>query len=110
MRISDWISDVCSSDLGTGAPLPSFTSLSSLGTAGTSLLVQSLGGLIGNRILPFADSFRIDPGQVETLRPTVTFEKQISRDVPVVVTFSQEDQKRMEKRQLGNACVSKCRS
>lgn len=77
-------------------PIPSLTSFSSLGTAGTSFLVQSLGGFLGNRLLPFADSFRIDPGQVETLRPTVTFEKQISRNVRAIVTYSQEDQRRIE--------------
>lgn len=76
--------------------LPNMSSLSSLGSAGTSLLAQSLGGLLGSRILPFADSFRIEPGDVETFRPTVTFEKQISRDIRAIVQFSQEDQRRSE--------------
>lgn len=76
--------------------VPAFNSLSSLGTAGTSLLAQSLGGLLGSRILPFADSFRIEPGDLETFRPTVTFEKQISRDLRAIVQFSQEDQRRIE--------------
>lgn len=63
----------------------------SLQSAGTSLLAQSVGGLIGQRILPFADSFRLDLGGVEgstTPEPKITFEKRISDDVRVIVFFN----------------------
>lgn len=63
----------------------------SLQAAGTSLLAQSVGGLIGQRILPFADSFRLDLGGVEgstTPEPKITFEKRISDDIRVIVFFN----------------------
>lgn len=64
----------------------------SLTGAGASLLAQSVGGLIGQRILPFADAFRLDLGTgVEgsgTPEPKITFEKRISEDVRVIVLFN----------------------
>jgi outer membrane protein insertion porin family len=70
---------------------------SSLQQAGTSLLFQSVGGLIGSRILPFADSFRLDPGLVaesSSPEPTVTFEEQISNDLRAIVIVNTVDHKK----------------
>ncbi|HUF18503.1 MAG TPA: translocation/assembly module TamB domain-containing protein, partial [Thermoanaerobaculia bacterium] len=69
----------------------------SLQGAGTSLLFQSVGGLIGSRIFPFADSFRVDAGMLEgssSPEPTVTFEKQIDSDLRVIVTYNTVDSKK----------------
>jgi len=64
----------------------------SLSSAGASLLAQSLGGLIGQRILPFADSFRLDLGTgiegSSSPEPKITFEKRISEDIRVIVLFN----------------------
>ena len=65
--------------------------------AGTSLLFNSVGGLIGSRIFPFADSFRVDAGMLEgssSPEPTVTFEKQIDNDLRVIVTYNTADSKK----------------
>jgi outer membrane protein insertion porin family len=67
--------------------------LGSLSTAGASLLAQSIGGLIGERILPFADAVRFDPGLIaEVPEPRVTFEKRISDDVRVIVIYFTNDE------------------
>lgn len=63
----------------------------SLPAAGTSILLQTIGEALGSRILPFADSFRLDPGLIgETsgFAPIVTFEKQISNDLYVIVIYN----------------------
>ena len=60
----------------------------SLGITGQSFLLQSVGGLIGSRICPFVDAFRIDASSIESSDPTVTFEKQISSDVRVIVSYN----------------------
>ncbi|HEY5611541.1 MAG TPA: translocation/assembly module TamB domain-containing protein, partial [Thermoanaerobaculia bacterium] len=70
-----------------------------LGSAGASLLVQSLGGLIGSKVFPFADAFRLDGGSLENLSsfaPTVTFEKQLSRDIRLVVVYNTLNQHNRE--------------
>lgn len=72
-------------------------SAGSLQGAGTSLLLNSVGGLIGSRIFPFADSFRVDAGQLEgssSPEPTVTFEKQIDNDLRVIVTYNTADSRK----------------
>ncbi|HVR40205.1 MAG TPA: POTRA domain-containing protein, partial [Thermoanaerobaculia bacterium] len=67
------------------------TSGGGAGLVGTSLLYQSLGSLIGSRILPFADSFTFDPGLLDTgigAGPKVTFEKRVSNSVRVLVVYN----------------------
>lgn len=66
--------------------------LESLQTFGTSILVQSLGGLLGTRILPFADAVRLEGllgGRASD--PSVSFEKRINEDLRVIVTYYTED-------------------
>lgn len=66
---------------------------------GQSLLYQSLGSLIGSRILPFADSFTYDPGLIDTgsgSGPKVTFEKRISNSVRLLVVYNLNDHKNRE--------------
>lgn len=64
----------------------------SLSQTGSSLLVQSLGGLIGSKILPFADSFRFDPGLFGAdPEPKVTFEKRVSSDLRVILIYYLND-------------------
>lgn len=71
-------------------------STQALGTASTSLLARSIGGMLGSKILPFVDSVRIDPGLLESTEPTVTFEKRISPDLRVIVSYSQVNQRNSE--------------
>ncbi|MHB0969159.1 MAG: translocation/assembly module TamB domain-containing protein [Thermoanaerobaculia bacterium] len=67
-----------------------------LQTAGAALLIQSVGGLIGSRILPFADAVRIDPGLADETGPSVTFEKQISNSVRAIVIYNTTNQHNKE--------------
>jgi len=60
--------------------------LQSLPTAGQSILVQSLSGLIGSRIFSFADNFRLDLGG-DTTSTKLTFEKRISDTVRVILVY-----------------------
>ncbi|HXI14021.1 MAG TPA: outer membrane protein assembly factor BamA [Thermoanaerobaculia bacterium] len=62
---------------GFGAGLP---------TLSQSLLLNSLGGLIGSRVFPFADAFRLDLIGDPT-KPKITFEKRVSDSVRVVVVY-----------------------
>ena len=64
--------------------------LASLQNFSTSILVQSLGSLLGTRILPFADTVRLE-GLLQQENPSVTFEKQINPDLRVIVTYFTED-------------------
>jgi len=63
-------------------------------TTGTSLLATSLSGLIGSKILPFADSFTIDPGLLDTTTGSgtkVTIEKRISSNIRLLVVYNLND-------------------
>ncbi|HJW93665.1 MAG TPA: outer membrane protein assembly factor BamA [Thermoanaerobaculia bacterium] len=63
-------------------------------TQGGSLLASSLSGLIGSKILPFADSFTIDPGLLDTTSGSgtkVTIEKRISNDIRFLVVYNLND-------------------
>ncbi len=77
------------------------TSASSPGAlnTGTSLLATSLSGLIGSKILPFADSFTIDPGLLDTTSGSgtkVTIEKRISNDIRLLVVYNLNDHQSKE--------------
>jgi outer membrane protein insertion porin family len=68
-------------------------------TAGTSLLASSLSGLIGSKILPFADSFTIDPGLLDTTATPgtkVTFQKRISNRIDLLVIYNLSDHQSKE--------------
>ena len=61
---------------------------------GTSLVAQSLSGLIGSKILPFADSFTIDPGLLDTTSGSgtkVTIEKRVSNNIRFLVVYNLND-------------------
>src|SRR3546814_6081732 len=82
MRISDWSSDVCSSDLIVGADC---------GLVGNDLPLKQLRYVVG-----------VEANPVKSLR----------RDKigPVVVIAGPHEQKRSEERRVGKECVSTCRS
>jgi len=68
-------------------------------TTGTSLVAQSLSGLIGSKILPFADSFTIDPGLLDTTASPgtkVTIEKRISNNIRFLVVYNLNDHQSKE--------------
>jgi outer membrane protein assembly complex protein YaeT len=83
-------------DVGTQNAQGGAVTTEALGSAGTSLLARSLGSYLGSRVLPFVDNVRIDPGLLESTEPTVTFEKRISRDLRVIVSYSQVNQRNVE--------------
>ncbi|MCU1246016.1 MAG: outer membrane protein assembly factor BamA, partial [Acidobacteria bacterium] len=61
---------------------------------GQSLLYQSLGSLIGQKILPFADSFTYDPGLLDTSAdpgPKVSFERRVTSDIRLLVIYNLKD-------------------
>lgn len=87
--------------LGFGGTSNNNTSATNTSAAlvGQSLLYQSLGSLIGSKILPFADSFTYDPGLIDTgsgSGPKVTFEKRISNSVRLLVVYNLNDHKNRE--------------
>jgi outer membrane protein insertion porin family len=64
--------------------------------AGKSLLYQSLGSLVGSKILPFVDNFTIDPGLLDTSGdpgPKVAFERRLSNSVRLLVIYNLHDSK-----------------
>jgi outer membrane protein assembly complex protein YaeT len=64
--------------------------------AGRSLLLQSIGRLIGSRVLPFADSFTYDPGLIDTTGdpgPKVSFEKRLSNNLRIFFVHNMRDQR-----------------
>src|SRR3546814_11250176 len=91
MRISDWSSDVCSSDLGslTGA------------VASQRVTEAREGGLrlVGNQLLSAMAQARL------TARPTGRAETKVGHSDPVVPRG-----RRSEERRVGKECVSTCRS
>ena len=55
------------------------------------MLLSSLSSLIGNKILPFVDSFTYDPGNLDTTDdpgPKVTLERRISNEVRVLIIYN----------------------
>jgi outer membrane protein assembly complex protein YaeT len=70
-----------------GAPLSAFST--------QSLLYQSIS-LLGSKVLPFADAFSIDPGNIDKTGdtgPKVTIEKRFSNKVRAFVIYSTKDSK-----------------
>lgn len=59
----------------------------SVSQAGTALLLSQVGEAIGTRIIPFADAVRVDTVGSSGFNPTVTFEKQISSDLFVIIIY-----------------------
>jgi autotransporter translocation and assembly factor TamB len=79
-----------------GAERSAGANVQGLQATGTSLLYQSVGGMIGAKILPFADSVRLDLEGASTTEPTVTFEKQIRNDLHVVVIYNTSNNQNRE--------------
>src|SRR3546814_20534293 len=93
MRISDWSSDVCSSDLGTAFVLFPVPIRCQLGEAAVARLAfAQFGGAFGHRLLQHL---------VECLKPAVqqAYLQHIVDTCP-----------RSEERRVGKECVSTCRS
>jgi outer membrane protein assembly complex protein YaeT len=66
-----------------------------LGMMGQSLLIQSLGSLLGSRVFPFVDSFSVDPGSLDTsggAGTKVSFEKRLSNDIRFLLVYNLENQ------------------
>lgn len=64
------------------------------GLAGRSLLYQSIGRMLGSRVLPFADSFSYDPGLIDTTGDPgakVSIEKRLSDKLRVFVIHNMRD-------------------
>ena len=67
-----------------------------INTAGASpfnqgLLFQGLSSLLGNKILPFVDSFSYDPGNLDTADDPgakVTLERRMSNDIRVLIIYN----------------------
>src|SRR3546814_19502889 len=98
MRISDWSSDVCSSDLAAGGPRPTF------GTPGTPA--------------PRARLHRFGSGESSMLKhlllaaliaaaPAACLHA--AEPAPSATSDSAAQQTRSEERRVGNECVSTCR-
>src|SRR3546814_16463259 len=93
MRISDWSSDVCSSDLLASVGCAMTTSIDSM------IVMRALQGFLGGAMIPtvFASTYLVFPR-----------EKMASATVLIglVATLAP----RSEERRVGKECVSTCRS
>src|SRR3546814_16846087 len=94
MRISDWSSDVCSSDLGSAGLLD--------GGLGGEEVVPGGGGVAG--VVGEAGPLEAGGLLLDHVR-VVGSVVSLALDHPVVAVFG-----RSEERRVGNECVSKCRS
>src|SRR3546814_20710328 len=91
MRISDWSSDVCSSDLSTIASIDATT-----GIATASYTPNATGATI-------TATLNTDPDQQATATMIVTAEV-------CTIPLTTDEGARSEERRVGNECVSTCRS
>src|SRR3546814_14186223 len=91
MRISDWSSDVCSSDLGC-SPSPHYSSSNWTGTGSMALALDALTWLPAWKIRE-----KIVSGEVSAMEVTEHFLGRI-------------ETLRSEERRVGKECVSTCRS
>jgi outer membrane protein insertion porin family len=83
----------------TGSRSGGSASASDAALAGRSLLYQNVVSAIGQKILPFADTFSFDPGLLDTTGdpgPKVTFEKRVSANIDVLVIYNLRDQHNRE--------------
>src|SRR3546814_14270056 len=103
MRISDWSSDVCSSDLHQG-----ITAKLGLGAwrEGDEALVNDWWGLLHNQAADFTLSFRHLGGVAES--PDAFLE--LFSDRVAARAWLDQYQTRSEERRVGKECVSTCRS
>ena len=69
---------------------------SSFSASGTNLFLSQVGEAIGAKILPFADAVRFDTVGESGFNPTVTFEKQVSSDVFVIVIYDTDSTENVE--------------
>src|SRR3546814_17934108 len=99
MRISDWSSDVCSSDLALLSDTHVAEALTS-GGADTDKLEAALKDYIRNHIQSIRD---VEKHEVQ---PTLSFQRVLQRALYHV----QAAVKRSDERRVGKECVSKCRS
>src|SRR3546814_17666930 len=97
MRISDWSSDVCSSDLAVWLQYPALLVIDQIGH---EYLIENL--VVDGRIL---DRNHIFDAAIEIARHPVG-----RRDEELHPLMRQERAVRSEERRVGNECVSTCRS
>src|SRR3546814_16334710 len=96
MRISDWSSDVCSSDLDTASNLPRRTRLA-IEALGPTFV--KLGQILGTRGDLLAPEWIAEFEKLHSQAPTLPFD-----------TLRAAVEERSEERRVGKECVSKCRS
>src|SRR3546814_9070953 len=104
MRVSDWSSDVCSSDLGTSVFHPAKTQFE-----------FRKGPIFSNIVL--IDEINRAPAKTQAALFEVMEERQVTNDgttylmdVPFLVMATQNPIERSEERSVGKECVSTCRS
>src|SRR3546814_16784502 len=111
MRISDWSSDVCSSDLAMAKE-------AIRGLTRVAAREWGADGITVNNILPIArtDSYdattQDDEGQASWV-PDTPIARLGSRDednAPVALFLASKDSQRSEERRVGKECGSRCRS
>src|SRR3546814_7913245 len=95
MRISDWSSDVCSSDLGAGDEI----------FGHVAIAPEELQALVHNLVMQVGDR-QLDLSRFDWRE----FALEMARDAPVGKHAKCGRFRRSEERRLGKECVSTCRS
>src|SRR3546814_13161208 len=111
MRISDWSSDVCSSDLTRFVqPVPRFA------RPHEGLVVEARGNEAAQKGVVDRHAIMLEAGiavLADRLHPIVEFElrrQQVRRVAAVFAPDADERVRRSEERRVGRECVSTCRS
>src|SRR3546814_11406232 len=102
MRISDWSSDVCSSDLGLAGVLTGLMMESGYGIwvgIGAGLFAAACVGFVNGVLIAYVG-----------MPPFVVTLGMLSLARSLAVVFSNNRQIRSEARRVGKVCVSTCRS
>src|SRR3546814_20193246 len=101
MRISDWSSDVCSSDLSVGID-------PAISAAGPRLLLPN-PALI--RVNSFISNLSVFRWNTSTNAPSLHAAQCAARNTDLLLQVRmQQDDQRSEERRVGKECVSTCRS
>src|SRR3546814_3020951 len=109
MRISDWSSDVCSSDLTLfGKAFDRATGTVNLDrvTAATRQHTAEFAGLLRQRL----EAAKLDPNQPVNLSIGADHRVIVDNSNPQAADIAKLFQDRSEERRVGKECVSTCRS
>src|SRR3546814_18862776 len=99
MRISDWSSDVCSSDLSTGEILE----------GGFGEGVAQSGDMVSKYLIAQAEQFERRTGKPYLVQATANEYASYTRNFYTFVMQQGVPLFRSEERRVGKECVSKCR-